>query len=172
MTHKIALFENYYDSKFYIKLANFINNLPWQYNLSGNDKTNHWKYNFLNNEKQIKEEFISNIISDLLNNHLINQEIVDCYAIAFTLGTEGKIKMDNFSPNFTTTIIYTTLFWDPNFAGELIFLSESGEPFFVTLPTPNKLISFSSDILFVDRAISQECDILKTAIVLKTRVKK
>ncbi len=99
------------------------------------------------------------------------------YINAYTYGTDAYLHPDTdyntYPPNhecrMQTIIFYLNDEWNPDFAGETVFV-EDGDIFKSVLPKPGRVICFDSEILHGARPLSRACFVLRGVLVFKTVV--
>jgi SM-20-related protein len=105
--------------------------------------------------------------STILKGH----EPLRVYANAHTFGVEGYVHTDSDdSQNYFTIIYYAHHYWEPNWAGETIFLEESGDVISAVYPKPGRIVFFRGATQHVARAPSRECPEIRISVVIKTRL--
>jgi SM-20-related protein len=105
----------------------------------------------------------------LHDKHLPDTVLIRCYLNGYTYGTDGYFHADSQRPDEHTTILYVNDYWDPDWAGETVFLGGDDEILKAVLPRRNRAIIFPSDTLHAGRAVSRKCVILRKALVFKAR---
>jgi hypothetical protein len=91
------------------------------------------------------------------------------YLNGYTYGTDGYFHADSLRPDEHTTILYVNDYWEPDWAGETVFLDEHGDIIKAVLPRRNRAVIFPSDIQHAGRAVSRKCVVLRKALVFKAR---
>ena len=101
------------------------------------------------------------------------------YVNGYTFGTDAYIHKDitytdDFSPehgfNGETIMFYLNSSWDPNFAGETVWLDKEGDIFKSLLPKQGRVVCFDASILHGARPLSRFFYGLRQVLVFKTMV--
>ena len=101
--------------------------------------------------------------------HLNDHILIRCYVNAHTYGTDGYFHTDSKRSDEVTAVLYLNEAWDPDWGGETVFLDSSREIAFASLPRPNRLVAFRSDVEHAARGVSRKCTTLRKTVVLKAR---
>jgi uncharacterized protein DUF6817 len=60
-------------------------------------------------------------------------------------------------------------YWEPDWAGETVFLSNDGDIFKSVLPRTNRAVIFPSDVQHAGRGVSRKCMVLRKTLIFKSR---
>lgn len=101
-----------------------------------------------------------------------DRDLVRLYSNAYTYGTEGTIHKDSGLKDNTTHLIYISMKWRADWAGETVFLDSNDEIYRAVLPSPGRLVEFAGDIPHAARSVTKFCPILRQIIVFKSIPKK
>lgn len=94
-------------------------------------------------------------------------QLVRCYANGHTYGLDGHLHRDaKPGEDALTALVYVNPTWRAEWAGETMFIGESGECEAVT-PRPGRLIVFDGTVKHVARSVSRECPALRMTLVFK-----
>lgn len=96
--------------------------------------------------------------------------LIRCYANGYPYGCEGLVHLDAKNPDDYTALFYPQA-WEPNWAGETVFLTRQ-QPMDVitaTMPRANRLVVFQGNVPHVARGISRMCPLLRITLMFKTK---
>ena len=105
----------------------------------------------------------------LRDTRLPDSVFVRCYLNAHTYGTDGYFHADSQRPDEHTMIVYINDYWEPDWAGETVFLGEDGDIIKAVLPRHNRVVLFPSDIEHAGRSVSRKCMVLRKTLIFKVR---
>jgi hypothetical protein len=187
MSKDILLVDDFLPPQAYQDLAQFVASEPMAYGSRSNFKTDphgHWSraivaagpHNLadVSNALEQREKATSiNVAWKFLRDtHLMNSVLIRCYVNGYTYGTDGYFHADSERSDEHTTIIYANDYWEPDWAGETVFLGKDGDIAKSVLPKRNRAIIFPADIQHAGRAVSRKCMVLRKAVIFKTRKKR
>lgn len=95
--------------------------------------------------------------------------LIRCYMNGYTYGTDGYFHTDSERPDEHTILLYMNDFWEPDWAGETVFLGADDEIVKAVLPRSNRAVIFPSTIQHAGRAVSRKCTVLRKTLIFKTR---
>lgn len=95
--------------------------------------------------------------------------LIRCYLNGYTYGTDGYFHADSGRPDEHTTVIFMNDHWEPDWAGETVFLDERGELRKSVLPKRNRAVIFASGIQHAGRGVSRKCTELRKTLIFKAR---
>lgn len=98
--------------------------------------------------------------------------LIRCYLNGYTFGTDGYFDSDSHRADEHTAIIYITDNWDPDWAGETVFLDAAGEIIKSVLPRKNRAVIFPAHQLHAARGVSRKCNVLRETLIFKVRKKR
>jgi hypothetical protein len=105
----------------------------------------------------------------LLTGRRLKQHVlIRCYINGYTYGTEGYFHADSKRPDEHTVILYLNNYWEPDWAGETVFLG-GADVIKAVLPRPNRAVIFPSRIEHSARSVSRKCMVLRKTLVFKAR---
>jgi 2OG-Fe(II) oxygenase superfamily len=178
------LIDGFFEEEKLIELQTFFQtNVFWTYGWQSDHARltfSHWNHEFLNtprvnqqNEEQVllgneKLKPISDLWLKLKSNYLKGHSLVRCYANAHTFGVEGYIHSDSKKPGNYTTIVYLNPVWDPDWAGETVFITDSGDIAYAVLPKPGRITIFDGRIQHAARGVSRSCPAMRATLMFKT----
>ena len=147
----------------------------WNYFVSGAKNPEEEK---LNMDCQHNPEFLNSsigIIWNRLKRIIGERKVIRCYFNGYTYGTEGYVHRDSVDeiPGWgqETILIYCSDEWKADWAGETQFLSEDRKDIvYSTMPLPNRIVCFDSNIPHVARSVSRSYPGLRTILAFKTSV--
>lgn len=178
---QLMVIDNYFEPEFYEKILDEVHNFKWSlYGVSSIDiPGKHWRVDFVDNDQAsnadpvdglINVPIVAEIWEKLRQGHLRGHELVRVNANAHTFGTEGHLHIDRCADGHCFTVVYALARWKPEFAGESVFYTESGELIDAVLPAPNRVITFQSTSPHGGRALAQHCKDLRMLFDFKTRI--
>lgn len=105
----------------------------------------------------------------LRDRELPDDVLIRCYVNGYTYGTDGYFHTDSQRSDEHTTIIYMNDQWEPDWAGETVFLDTRDEICQSVLPKRNRAVIFPSDIQHAARGVSRKCTALRKTLIFKAR---
>jgi SM-20-related protein len=105
----------------------------------------------------------------LRDSELPGNVLIRCYLNGYTYGTDGYFHTDSDRPEESTAILYLNERWDPDWAGETVFLGAEGDIVKSVLPKRNRAVIFPGNVWHAGRGVSRKCLILRQNLVFKTR---
>jgi hypothetical protein len=105
----------------------------------------------------------------LRDTRLESDLLIRCYLNGYTFGTDGYFHADSERPDEHTTILYMNDHWDPDWAGETVFLDADGEIVKSVLPKANRAVIFPSHLRHAARNVSRKCMVLRQTLIFKSR---
>jgi hypothetical protein len=108
----------------------------------------------------------------LRDSQLANDVLIRCYLNGYTYGTDSYFHLDSQRPDEHTTVIYVNDYWDPDWAGETVFLDARDEIVKSVLPKVNRAIIFPANMKHAARGVSRQCPVLRKTLIFKTRKKR
>ncbi|MDP9651471.1 2OG-Fe(II) oxygenase [Paraburkholderia caledonica] len=181
---KILRFDDQLSGDVASSLLSFFESVPFQYGWqSGKDAAfNHWNRGFADvhpdNQEDIEHllrtstEHIQPVMAawkSLKAGLLYGHTLVRCYANAHTYGVEGYPHFDSRTRDNFTTIVYVNRNWAAEWAGETVFLNDSGDIIYSILPKPARIVTFPGDLLHCARAVSRSCPTARMTLIFKTK---
>ena len=174
------VFDNYFEPQVYQDILRQVHALKWElYGVSSADiPGKHWRVDFVDHDRAINADSIEEAITApwvrqmweiMKERHLQGHTLVRVNANAHTFGTEGHLHLDRTADGHHFTVVYVIARWRPEFAGESVFFSESGQLLEAVAPAPNRVISFQSTMPHGGRALAQHCKDLRILFDFKTR---
>lgn len=103
---------------------------------------------------------------------LKDQVLIRCYINGHTFGVDGYYHRDSFRQDETTTVLYLTDRWHPDWGGETVFVNddeESPEIVRASLPGKNTAVMFNANIKHCGRGVSRKFVGIRLVYVLKGR---
>jgi len=184
VSEEIVVLDDFLPRQMYDTLARFISTEPLAYGSRSNFKTDphgHWSRDFVaagpHNLADVADLLETqagvapvhaawNFVRDA---HLPEYLLVRCYLNGYTYGTDGYFHTDSERPDEWTSIIYVNDYWEPDWAGETVFLGASADIAKAVLPRPNRAVIFPSSTQHAGRAVSRKCTILRKTLIFKAR---
>jgi SM-20-related protein len=187
MSNDIQVLDNFLPSETYERLASFTSKEPMEYGARSNSRTDphgHWSRKFISGDRHNLaglDDMLGanpnlaplntawNFLREIRFNECL---LLRCYLNGYTYGTEGYFHSDSSRADEHTTIIYMNDYWEPDWAGETVFLDADGDISKSVLPRRNRAIIFPSNIEHAGRSVSRKCVSLRKALVFKVRKKR
>ena len=181
---RILVLDDFLPSPEYDALADLTSNASLTYGSRSNMRTDphgHWSCSFVEADRMNLADVAIDLSRDerlaplerawgfLRDARLSNDVLIRCYLNAYTYGTDGYFHVDSQRPDEHTTILYLNDYWEPDWAGETVFLDSRGEILRSVLPKGNRAIIFPSDVQHAGRGVSRKCTALRKTLVFKTR---
>jgi SM-20-related protein len=181
MSGGIVVVDDFLPRNAFENLARFISNEPLIYGSRSNVRTDphgHWSRNFVTagrlNLADVSGDLeeaapLDSAWKFLRDTHLEDDLLIRCYLNGYTYGTDGYFHADSERPDEHTTIVYMNEYWEPDWAGETVFLGKDGDIVKSVLPRTNRAVIFPADIQHAGRSVSRKCMVLRKALVFKSR---
>ena len=184
MVQDIVVLDEFLPRPIYDTLAHLISAQPLAYGSRSNFKTDphgHWSRDFVAAGPHNLADVADLLEADdtvaplnaawklLRDTHLPDRVLVRCYVNGYTYGTDGYFHADSQRPDEYTTILYVNDYWEPDWAGETVFLGKDGDIIKAVLPRRNRAVIFPSAIQHAGRAVSRKCMVLRKALIFKAR---
>jgi SM-20-related protein len=184
MSGAIVVIDEFLPPHTFENLARLISNEPLTYGSRSNFRTDphgHWSRNFVtagrlnladvSGDLEENEEAgpVYSAWKFLRETRLGNDLLIRCYLNGYTYGTDGYFHADSDRPDELTTIVYMNDYWEPDWAGETVFLDKSGEIVKSVLPRANRAVIFPSHTQHAGRSVSRKCMVLRKALIFKSR---
>jgi hypothetical protein len=110
---------------------------------------------------------IASVWANIRDQFTPDYQLVRCYANGHTYGLDGHVHRDaKPGEDALTALVYVNPTWSAEWAGETIFIGDSGECEAV-IPRPGRLIVFDGTVKHVARSVSRECPALRMTLVFK-----
>jgi SM-20-related protein len=186
MSGDIVVVDDFLPPNAFENLVRFISNEPMIYGARSNFRTDphgHWSRNFVTagrlNLADVSGDLEGNEEAAPLNSawkflrdtRLENELLIRCYLNGYTYGTDGYFHADSERADEHTTIVYMNDYWEPDWAGETVFLGKDGDIVKSFLPRTNRAVIFPADIQHAGRSVSRKCMVLRKALIFKSRKK-
>jgi 2OG-Fe(II) oxygenase superfamily len=187
MRNEIVVLDDVLPLNVYQKLAEFIANETMSYGSRSNSRTDphgHWSRKFVaagrHNLADVSYLLEKNEELDALNatwnflktSRLKNSILIRCYLNGYTYGTDGYFHSDSDREDEHTAIIFMNDEWEPDWAGETVFLDETGDITRSVLPKRNRGILFPAHLCHAGRGVSRKCVELRQTLIFKTRTRR
>jgi hypothetical protein len=182
--HEIQVLDDFLPRAGYYELADLISNEPLVYGSRSNPTTDphgHWTRGFAQAGLMNLADVSSDLGLDdrlgplmrawefLRDTQLANDVLIRCYLNGYTYGTDSYFHVDSQRPDEHTTIVYITDYWDPDWAGETVFLDTHDEIVKSVLPKVNRAVIFPANVKHAARGVSRKCPVLRKTLIFKTR---
>jgi SM-20-related protein len=180
----IHVVDDFLPATTYHVLAELISNSPLTYGARSNLRTDphgHWSHSFVEAHRMNladvsgdlrREEWLSPIEKAwefMRATRFADDVLVRCYVNGYTYGTDGYFHVDSERPDEYTTLLYLNDYWEPDWAGETVFLGANGDILKAVLPKSNRAVIFPADLQHAARGVSRKCAALRKALIFKTR---
>jgi len=175
--------DNFLPEANYKTLREFIQAQPMKYGAKSNSQTDphgHWSWKPVHDNQQNLANLVGDLPSplrgiwDFVHVTKLNfpngspPAVIRCYANGYTYGTDGYFHVDSQRSDEQTIIIYICDKWEPDWAGETVWVAQAGTRN-DALPWPNRAVILPSNISHCARAVSRKCTALRTTFMFKTR---
>jgi SM-20-related protein len=184
VSESIVVLDDFLPQSTYDDVARMVAKQPLVYGSRSNFKTDphgHWNRDFVSAGPHNLADVSSTLEGDesfgpvdaawkfLRDVRLPGHVLIRCYLNGYTYGTEGYFHPDSERPDEHTAILYMNDYWEPDWAGETVFLTEGGDIAKAVLPRHNRAVIFPSNVEHAGRAVSRKCMILRSTLVFKAR---
>ena len=148
------------------------------------DPHGHWNHSFFPSSSSNLADHsskVNGLIKEMLDytkkhDYLQNKNLalLRCYINGHTYGVDGYFHQDSSREDEITTVLYMNEKWDPNWAGETVFLNPENKISLLrsVLPHPNRMVLFPSIIPHAARGVSRQCTLLRQTFMFKFRYKR
>jgi hypothetical protein len=120
-------------------------------------------------EKNPRYAVLNEAWNFLRNNHLEDGRLIRCYLNGYTYGVDGYFHSDSQRADEHTAIVYMNDEWEPDWAGETVFLDANGDIVKSVLPKRNRAVIFNANMQHAGRSVSRKCTVLRKALIFKSR---
>lgn len=187
MSEEVVVLEDFLPRRTYEALSQLLSLEPLAYGSRSNFKTDphgHWSRDFVgagpHNLADVAGLLVANEAFSPLNaawrflrdTQLPESVLVRCYLNGYTYGTDGYFHTDSERPEEHTAILYINDYWDPDWAGETVFLGNDGDIVKAVLPRQNRAVVFPSNTRHAGRSVSRKCVVLRKTLIFKARNKR
>jgi SM-20-related protein len=184
MRDEILVLDDFLPPDVYENLAQFVANETMSYGSRSNSSTDphgHWSRKFVTAGKHNladvsylldgDEEFdaINAAWKFLRATRLKSSVLIRCYLNGYTYGTDGYFHTDSERADEHTAIVFMNDEWNPDWAGETVFLDERGDIVRSALPKRNRAVIFPARLRHAGRGVSRKCVELRQTLVFKAR---
>ncbi len=184
MSKDVVVVDNFLPRNLFAQLAQFVSSQPMAYGSRSNLRTDphgHWISSFskgsrrnladVSGDLEENEDVapLSTAWKHLRDTHLQNELLIRCYLNGYTYGTDGYFHVDSDRAGEHTTILYMNDYWEPDWAGETVFLDETGEIVRSVLPRMNRAVIFPANVQHAGRSVSRKCMVLRQTLIFKSR---
>lgn len=184
VTGEIIVVDDLLPRTAYETLAQLIAAQPFAYGSRSNFKTDphgHWSRDFASAGPHNLADVGAVLAADeslapvdaawrfLLDTYLGDELLIRCYLNGYTYGTDGYVHSDSERPDEHTTILYITDYWEPDWAGETVFVDDDGDIIRAVLPRRNRAVVFPAGIQHAGRSVSRKCMLLRKTLIFKSR---
>jgi SM-20-related protein len=181
--HDIRVLDDFLPPAAYDELAELIAREPLAYGSRSNIRTDphgHWSRSFVEADRMNLADVSSDLRRDdrraldqawafLRETQLADEVLIRCYLNGYTFGTDGYFHADSERPDEHTIVLFMNDYWEPDWAGESVFLDAHGEILRSVLPRRNRAIVFPASAQHAGRGVSRKCMALRKTLIFKTR---
>jgi hypothetical protein len=182
-TEQIQKFDDFLPPDLFAESIEFARSIRWRYGWTSTrdksvEQSMYWHVDFdgkppSTNVRSVAEKleppFIRALWERLSAGPFHGHTLVRCYANGHTYGVAGAPHIDRKQDGFWSLVFYAGEEWQPAWAGETVFFDRTGDICNVSLPRPNRLVVFPSNILHAARGVERFCPALRICFVFKTR---
>jgi SM-20-related protein len=180
----IQKFDDFLPPEDFAQSVLFAKSIRWGFGWVSNnlkaapDQSKYWHVDFdgrvpSNNTKsvidKVTDPFIQKMWQRLTEGPCRGHTLIRCYANAHTYGVPGSPHTDRREDGYWSFVYYANDRWDPAWAGETVFYDRTGDLCHASLPRPNRLVAFPSNIVHAARPVEQHCTFLRMCYVFKTK---
>jgi SM-20-related protein len=179
----IVVVDNFLPAGDFENLARFVANEPMNYGSRSNMRTDphgHWMKNFVSASRlnladvsrdldKVETAPLQAAWNFLRSTRLENELLIRCYLNGYTYGTDGYFHADSDRTGEHTTILYMNDYWEPDWAGETVFLGPDGDIVQSVLPRTNRAVIFPAEMQHAGRSVSRKCMVLRKTLIFKSR---
>lgn len=181
---EILVLDEFLPPDVYENLAGLVANESMAYGSRSNSQTDphgHWSRKFVaagrHNLADVAPVLDANEALEAVNvawkflnlTRLKNGVLIRCYLNGYTYGTDGYFHTDSNRADEHTAILFMNESWDPDWAGETVFLDERGDIARAVLPRRNRAIIFPARMRHAGRGVSRKCMALRQTLIFKVR---
>lgn len=181
---EIQVLDDFLPAAGYYELADLMSKEPLVYGSRSNSRTDphgHWSRGFVDGGLMNLADLSSDLGREdrlaplarawefLRDTHFANDVLIRCYLNGYTYGTDSYFHFDSQRPDEHTTVVYMNDYWEPDWAGETVFLDGHGEIVKSVLPKTNRAVIFPSNVKHAGRGVSRKCPVLRKTLIFKTR---
>jgi hypothetical protein len=181
---EIQVLDDFLPAAGYYELAELISNEPLVYGSRSNPRTDphgHWSRSFVEAGMLNLADVSSDLGREdrlaplrrawefLRDTQLANDVLIRCYLNGYTYGTDSYFHFDSERPDERTTVVYMNHYWDPDWAGETVFLDRHDDILKSVLPKVNRAVIFPANVKHAGRGVSRKCPVLRKTLIFKTR---
>ncbi len=186
MREDIVVLDGFFPPDAFDSLSDFIATAAMTYGSRSNTRTDphgHWSKSFVTAGRSN----VADVSKDLENGsaaplgvawkllrdaYLQDEVLIRCYLNGYTYGTDGYLHADSERPDEHTAILYMNDYWEPDWAGETVFVDDEGDIIKSVLPKRNRVLIFPANIQHAGRSVSRKCTALRKTLILKSRRKR
>ncbi|HET7073816.1 MAG TPA: 2OG-Fe(II) oxygenase [Mycobacterium sp.] len=184
MNDDVLVVDDFLPGALYQDLAAHTSRQPLIYGSRSNFKTDphgHWSLDFVAAGSQNLADVSVDLEADeaaapiwqawrfLQSTQLSGHVLIRCYVNGYTYGTDGYFHSDSERSDEHTVVVYLNDYWEPDWAGETVFLGEDDDVIKAVLPRRNRAVIFPSTLQHAGRAVSRKCTVLRKTLIFKTR---
>jgi SM-20-related protein len=183
MAEEVKVIDNFFPEELFKKFQEKIFTTPMLYGWKSNGKTdehghlntkiiNGGSSNLANMESEIQDEDVRKMWEFVKEYFKEDFALLRCYINGHTYGIGGYFHTDSKRNDELTTVLYLNKDWNPDWAGETVFLDDQNEIVKSVLPKENRLVIFPGNMQHCARAVSRNCTDLRLTFMFKARRKR
>jgi SM-20-related protein len=176
----IDIVDNAVSAELYENLLNLVPAIGWRFgwNTPDNPTARYWHHEVGFGNKNNTE-----CVADRVREHPISlfaayqdwllgllpekTKVLRFYLNAHTYGTDGWPHTDTERELETTAVLYLNPGWKPEWGGETVIFDGQGGISHASLPKPNRILTFPSNLLHAPRPLSRTFAALRVVLVVK-----
>lgn len=176
----IELIDDFFTDEEYLRLLSFTDSCPMYPCALSNPKTDphgHWVTILSNTDRFNKEDAADKLPSDMkfawekIRQIIKHKTLVTSYMNGYTYGTDGYFHRDWHEEGHTTVIVYLLRDdWDPDWAGETVFIDDDKNIRASIFPKANRVVVFPSNVNHCARGVSRKFNGIRKTLMFKTRL--
>jgi SM-20-related protein len=183
MDDDILVLDEFLPTNAYENLERLVSNEPmanWSRCGTGTDPVGCWRRNFVPAVQHNLAE-VGYVLGEtsgldalrfawhrLRHAYLSDSVLLHCYLSGYMHGAQGYVHTDPCVDHYTA-LVYMNDRWEPDWAGETVFLDERDEIVKSVLPKKNRVVIVPAHFRCADRSVSKKCPVLRKTLIFKTR---
>lgn len=184
MDDNILVLDDFLPTDAYENLARLVSNEPmanWSRCNTGTDPVGRWSRNFAPAGKHNLAD-VAYVLEETAGFHALHlawqrlsdaylrdNVLIRCYLSGYMYGTDGYVHTHSRHVDEYTALVYMNDNWEPDWAGETVFLDERDEIVKSVLPKRNRVVIVPAHLRRADRSVSRKCTVLRKTLIFKTR---
>lgn len=175
----IELIDDFFAEDIYLRLLSFTDRCPMYPCAKSNPETDphgHWLTILSGTDRFNLEDATEKLPVDLkpawleVQKIIKHKSLVTSYLNGHTYGTDGYFHRDWNEDNYTTVIVYLLNDeWDPDWAGETVFIDDDKNIRASIFPRRNRIVVFPSNLNHCARGVSRKFNGVRKTLMFKTK---